>query len=52
MEIMCNTYFMRNLGFLGYSYSKEPTCNTRDPDSLGQEDPLEKGMATYSSIIA
>ena len=32
---------------------KEPTCNARDPGStLGQEDPLEKEMATHSSILA
>ena len=37
------------LGFPGGSDSKESTCNVRD---LGQEDPLEKGMATYSSFLA
>ena len=37
------------LGFPGGSDSKESTCNVRD---LGREDPLEKGMATYSSILA
>ena len=32
---------------------KKSTCNAGDPDSiLGQEDPLEKGMATHSSILA
>ena len=35
---------------------KEPTCNaedTRDRVSiLGQEDPLEEGTATHSSILA
>ena len=36
-------------GFPGGSDGKESTCNTGDP---GQEDPLEKGMATYSSIFA
>ena len=33
------------LGFPGGSDSKEGTC-------LGQEDPLEKEMATHSSILA
>ena len=33
----------------GGSDSKESACNARD---LGWEDPLEKGMATHSSILA
>ena len=33
--------------------SKESACNAKDPvRSPGREDPLEKGMATHSSIIA
>ena len=34
---------------------KNPPTNAEDetqPQSLGQEDPLEKRMATYSSILA
>ena len=31
------------------SVSKESTCNAGD---LGWEDPLEKGMATHSRILA
>ena len=32
---------------------KQSACNAGDPvRSLGQEDPLEKGMATCSSILA
>ena len=32
---------------------KESACNKGDPGSIpGQEDPLEKGMATHSSILA
>ena len=35
------------------SDGKESACNAGDPvQSLGQEDPLEKGMATHSSILA
>ena len=32
----------------------QSACNAGDPwvQSLGQEDPLEKGMATHSSILA
>ena len=33
--------------------SKEYACNVGDPvRSLGLEDPLKKGMATHSSILA
>ena len=35
---------------------KEPTCNAGDTGDIhlipGQEDPLEEGMATHSSILA
>ena len=35
------------------SVVKNPLANAGDiGDSLGQEDPLEKGMATHSSILA
>ena len=35
------------------SDGKESACDARDPvQSLGWEDPLEKGMATHSSILA
>ena len=41
------------LGFPGGSDGKESTSNVGDLDSiLGQEDPLEEGMAAYSSILA
>jgi len=41
------------LGFPGGSDGKEPTCNAGGPVwPLGREDPLEKGMATHSSILA
>ena len=42
------------LGFPGGSDGKESAYNAEDlhPGSLGQEDPLEKGMATHSSILA
>ena len=35
-------------GFPGGSDSKESACNAGDP---GHEDPLEKGIATYSSDL-
>ena len=40
--------------FPGGSDSKEPVCNTGDLGvwSLGQENLLEKEMATHSSILA
>ena len=37
------------VGFCGGSDSKKSTCNVGD---LGWEDPLEKGTATHSSILA
>ena len=37
------------MGFPGVSDSKGSTCSEGD---LGWEDPLEEGMATYSSILA
>ena len=40
-------------GFPGGSDGKESACNAGDPvQSLGWEDPLEKGMATHSRILA
>ena len=46
-------YFMRMKGFLCGSVNKESSCNAGDPSStLGGEDPLEKEMATHSSILA
>ena len=36
------------MGFPGGLNSKESTCNARD---MGREDPVEEGMATYSSIL-
>ena len=41
------------IGFLDGSVSKEPACSAGDPvKSLGQEDPVEKEMATHSGILA
>ena len=41
------------MGFPVGSEGKESVCNMRDPDSIPDwEDPLEKGMATHSSILA
>ena len=45
----------KNLGFPGGASDKEPACKCRRQmwiRSLGQEDPLEEGMATHSSILA
>ena len=54
---MCiHIYTYTHMGFPGGTSSKEPTCQCRKPKrqvrSLGQEDPLEEGMATHSSILA
>ena len=40
------------LGFPGGLVGKESVCNETWVWSLGWEDPLEKGMATHSSIFA
>ena len=40
-------------GFPGGSSCKDSACNAGDLSLIpGSEDPLEKGMATYSSILA
>ena len=55
----CNLNKMGWLFFMSFNLfftcggldGKASTCNAGDPGSmLGQEDPLEKGMATHSSI--
>ena len=44
------------MGFPGSAGGKEPACQCRRHEtwvwSLGWEDPLEKGVATHSSILA
>ena len=40
-----------SLGFPGRSDSKKSACNADHIPSLGQEDPLEEGMASHSSIL-
>ena len=40
------------MDFPDSSVGKESACNTGDPVwFLGQEDPLEKGQVTHSSIL-
>ena len=44
--------FLHLLVFPGRLSSKESTCNPGDAGSIpGQEDPVEEGMATHSSIL-
>ena len=50
-------HILWNMGYAGIfpggSIGKEIACNAGDLGSTpGQEDPLEKEMATYSSILA
>ena len=43
------------MGFSGDSTGKEPACQRKrqtQVQTLGQEDPLEEGMATHSRILA
>ena len=57
-----NNWKRNNLGFRAISYSGGFPCGSDNKDlprvedtqiqSLSQEDPLEKGMATHSSILA
>ena len=44
-----NAQVLKDSLWAGGSDGKESSCNVGD---LGQEDPLEKGMATRSSILA
>ena len=44
-----NAQVLKDSLWAGGSDGKESSCNVGD---LGQEDPLEKGMATQSSILA
>ena len=49
----CFTLFLNKNTFPCSSVAKESDCNAGDlVQSLGQEDPLEEGMATHSSILA
>ena len=48
---LCVTHTLTVLGFPCGSAGKESACNGKEP-SLGQKDPLEKGMVTHSSIPA
>ena len=46
-------YLIVNLGFLGGSVVKNPPANAGDTGLIpGLEDPLEKELATHSSILA
>ena len=48
-----NTLFRFAMGFPGGSVGKESACNAETlVQLLGQEDPLEKAMATHFSILA
>ena len=41
------------MGFPGGSYGEESGCNAENLSSIpGREDPLEKGTATHSSMLA
>ena len=51
----CNSslLYFPSPGFPSGSAGKESTCNEGDQvQSLGWEDPLEKGTATHSSVLA
>ena len=51
--MLLGSCFSRNLGFpRGSAVKNLPAVQKTQVWSLGQEDPLEKGMATHSSILA
>ena len=60
IELSCKTlriYFNTHMNILGLPWwlsGKESTCQGRryGVQSLGQENPLEEGMATHSSVLA
>ena len=50
-KVLCGS--QQTKGFPDSSVGKESTCNAGDPYLIpGWEDPLEKGKATHSSILA
>ena len=57
LRAMLSTLFLGVVGFPVGTSGKEPACQCRRHnrcrfDLRGWEDPLEKGMATHSSILA
>ena len=53
VQISQNYAYILYMGFPSGSDGKVSACNVGDPGSiLGQEDPLEKEMATHSSTLA
>ena len=52
-KLCCRTKAVFTSGFPGGSDGKESTCNVRDlVQSLGWDNPRERGMGTHSSILA
>ena len=52
-QSMISGMLLRNLVFLGGSAEKNPPAmQETEVQSPGREDPLEKGMATHSSVLA
>ena len=53
LEFLDHLHLLNDTGFPGGSDGKESACNVGDPGSIpGEDDPLEKGMVTHSSILA
>ena len=49
---MNSIFLIISLSIPDSSVGKESACNVGDPDLIpDQEDPLEKGQATHSSIL-
>ena len=52
MKIILSLTFSIGASLVVQSVKKLPAVQETQVQSLGQEDPLEKEMATYSSILA
>ena len=52
MQIIANKGLICKLGFPDSSVGNPPAMQETLVSFLGQEDPLEKGKATHSSILA
>ena len=51
-KLLKTKYKIRGASLIAQMVKNLPAMQETQVQSLGQEDPLEKGMATYSSIFA
>ena len=48
----CHDYYLKGASLVAQMVKRLPAVQETQVRSLGREDPLEKEMATYSSILA